>query len=333
MSQPIHLRTKIFVSLIFCFALVCVTTTARAGKKNKSDGGGGQFSQTHQRPVARPTVTPKPTPTPTPKPKATPKPTPASHTEEGDKQHRTAKGKKGKSSGPDTTSSPATAGSSPSSGTPTATATPLAGPQGLPTFVGPRSTAAPVEIKSVGDAQVTPLATPTATPFTTRVTQLPTPTFTPFTVPTSTAAPQTTTTTTAIVPITTMSGQAIKVDPNANQSAQSAVSVSDSNAVTNPTATGIQGQVVTGAPTSPQTRAPVPLAVTGGEQFGTVHPSNFQSVSVTDPNGAPWNYNGWNGNAVQNPLDSQFNQNNQIFHVEPSALIRQTQRSDQNADN
>jgi hypothetical protein len=182
-----------------------------------------------------------------------------------------------------------------------------------------------------------------------------------------------------------MSGPAIKVDPNANtnQPAQSAVSVSGSNSVTNQQ-TGnlqntIQSQINTTGPT--QTGAPVPLGVTtlgdaskgldqatplkggdftnyagttpswrpggtdpinpttthfdaepGYDPIPSVNPSSpFKPVSVTNPN-EPWDYNGWNGQSVQNPLDSQYNDNNQVMHIDPSALIRQTQWLDQNGD-
>jgi hypothetical protein len=131
-----------------------------------------------------------------------------------------------------------------------------------------------------------------------------------------------------------MSGQAIKVDPNANtnQPAQSGN-------------TTVQSQIIAGttAPTTLRTPIPLEVTTTGDASKGLdvapqdgvpiVNPSSpFKSVTVTNPN-EPWDYAGWNGQAVQNPLDSQYNQNNQLLHVEPSALIRQTQRMDFNADN
>ena len=183
-----------------------------------------------------------------------------------------------------------------------------------------------------------------------------------------------------MVPITTMSGPAIKVDPNANtnQPAQSAVSVSGSNSLTNQQTGNLQNTIQSQINGPTQTGAPVPLEVTtlgdaskgldqiakqseyyepvgfkpstngpagsveaivvkhdavGYDPIPSVNPSSpFKSVSVTNPN-EPWNNNGWNGQSVQNPLDSQYNQNNQVMHIEPSALVRQTQGLDQNADN
>ncbi len=57
-----------------------------------------------------------------------------------------------------------------------------------------------------------------------------------------------------------MSGQAIKIDPNTNTNnpTQSVLSVTNQPTPTNIT----QSQIVTGAPTSTQTRTPVPLVVT-----------------------------------------------------------------------
>jgi len=67
-----------------------------------------------------------------------------------------------------------------------------------------------------------------------------------------------------MVPITTMSGPAIKVDPNANtnQPAQSAVSVSGSNSLTNQQTGNLQNTIQSQINGPTQTGAPVPLEVT-----------------------------------------------------------------------
>jgi hypothetical protein len=165
------------------------------------------------------------------------------------------------------------------------------------------------------------------------------------------------------IPITNQPTQGFSVTPITNQPTQSVLSVTSANSVTNQqpgtAPTGIQSQIVTGAPTSTQTRTAAPLSVTGGEQIGIIQPrqaitgidgkqisittpsdaimgkpfygwstpaSPFKSVSVTNPY-AGSAADGGIGN-TQDPMNNKTyipNINQQEFHVDPSAAINNGQ--------
>ena len=73
-----------------------------------------------------------------------------------------------------------------------------------------------------------------------------------------------------------------------------------------------------------------PIIVThdavGYDPIPSANPSSaFNPVTATNPN---------EPSSVQNPLDAtnQYNIYNSVFHVDPNAAVRQTQKSDQNGD-
>jgi len=309
MKTPIR-----FLFTLLCAALACVAVAQTpppnrkgppAGQFSQSHGA-GHFSQPHGHAVGKSTTTGYPqgvgkqNRAGTGKPITTP--VPAYNATHGN----------GKLGVPATTPAPAaTVRSTPPAVTGTPTATPLAGPQGPTGLATPTPITLPAQqLQMVSSPTPTPTQqvsiptpnlmvsspTPTSTPIVVHVqqpapitdpNQPPTTTSTPLTVQVTQIPPPTAAPLTAVVPVTTMSAPAINVAPNTNTNnpTQSALSVTNQQPGTAPT--GIQGQVVTGAPTSTQTRTPAPLSVTGGEQIGVAPPSNFTSVSVTNPNGTP----------------------------------------------